>query len=34
MIKPGLEFVYEAGGELEGPREIGGTGDGNGSAPG
>ena len=23
MIKPELEFVYEAGGELEAPREIG-----------
>jgi hypothetical protein len=23
MIKPELEFVYEAGGELEPPREIG-----------
>ena len=23
MIKPELEFVYEAGGDLEAPREIG-----------
>lgn len=27
-LKPGLEFVYEAGGELEAPREIGPTYDG------
>lgn len=34
MIEPELEFVYEASGELEAPREIGGSGNGNGSAPG
>ncbi|MFV0644750.1 MAG: DUF3237 domain-containing protein [Sphingomonadaceae bacterium] len=28
MIEPGLEFVYEAGGDLEPPREIGMTPDG------
>jgi hypothetical protein len=28
MIKPGLEFVYEAGGDLEAPRQIGETYDG------
>lgn len=28
MIKPELEFVYEAGGELEAPRQIGETYDG------
>lgn len=28
MIQPGLEFVYEAGGDLEPPREIGTTYDG------
>jgi len=28
MIKPDLEFAYEAGGELEAPREIGQTYDG------
>ena len=28
MIKPELEFVYEAGGDLEAPREIGSTFDG------
>ena len=28
MIEPGLEFVYEAGGDLEPPREIGTTYDG------
>jgi hypothetical protein len=28
MIEPGLEFVYEAGGELEAPRQIGETYDG------
>ncbi|MXO65182.1 DUF3237 domain-containing protein [Altericroceibacterium endophyticum] len=28
MIKPELEFVYEAGGDLEPPREIGNTMDG------
>lgn len=28
MIKPELEFVYEAGGELEAPRQIGDTYDG------
>lgn len=28
MIRPGLEFVYEAGGDLDAPREIGKTFDG------
>ena len=28
MVKPELEFVYEAGGELEAPRQIGATYDG------